>query len=142
MLVEFIGSPCLEGKQDDIESKLRVFLKQLLESEIGCSLTHTEISDLQVIVCFDSAITDACCVRHNTESNKFLIKLSKRSFQMLGNVLAHELCHVIQMLNGSLVPILEGDGVAIWKGERFELSKIKHNKRPWEMEAKSFAYKK
>ncbi|MEZ8383264.1 hypothetical protein [Vibrio tasmaniensis] len=89
------------------------------------------------ILC-DSSRVEACCKLKFQTKNQFIVYLSPTSLRNLKEVVAHELCHVFQVLSGSLVLC---DKSVFWHRQEYFVAEIKHRKRPWEKEAMMFAYK-
>ncbi|MGY5842316.1 hypothetical protein ACXHQK_22520 [Vibrio chemaguriensis] len=95
------------------------------------------LSEIRLLVSLDENRNKPCCKPHSTDKRLFKILLSKNSMPHLKEILAHELCHVFQMVSGSLV--IDGENI-IWKGSLYRPAEIKHNKRPWEQEAMLLSY--
>ncbi len=132
----------LEGKsdlklfehRDAIEKSINSIVELLIRDNLVLDVSSIEKLRLSII---DVSDEEASCISHRTDPYRFLIKLSSNSLLNLREVLAHEMCHVAQMLSGKLQP--DGDDV-VWDGKKYVLSEIKSSKRPWEQEAMLFAY--
>ena len=49
-------------------------------------------------------------------------------------VLAHELIHIQQYESGRLIET-DRDSIVIWEGRTYDMRQVKHEDRPWEIEA-------
>ncbi|EKO3618388.1 hypothetical protein M3893_002716 [Vibrio metschnikovii] len=134
MKVEF-SKGFLLNQKELIEREVKSIADALVNSQLLSASVNLESVELLIYLVCDS---EPMCQRHESNHNRFAIVLTKESIGNLKEVLAHEMCHVAQMVSGRLN--IDNDN-AIWEGHFYQLSTIRHCKRKWEQEAKLFAWR-
>ena len=98
-------------------------------------LSEKDLERLHIIV-FDGPNTERSYTKpHSTDPFRYVICLVPEDATALPEVIAHELCHVIQFIQGRLKVFTGRNDALVWEGEVFYLQGRPYSKRPWEKEA-------
>ncbi|TAN71252.1 MAG: hypothetical protein EPN17_02065 [Methylobacter sp.] len=123
--------------REDIKNAIGIYATKLPEIYRGLD---SDVLDNVTIHIVDASNPDdyrqeAFTKKRKLDNSEFIIAISQFNGPTdIRELLAHELCHIAQFLTGMIDDSVGNDSV-IWEGERFVLSSIPHQKRPWEKDA-------
>ncbi|MHB8473804.1 MAG: hypothetical protein ACYDC8_13365 [Gammaproteobacteria bacterium] len=139
MNVEF----CIESEASWIEANglSEKILRTIADLEEDLLVLYEEIDratlhDLSLIVTDGRpADTESSCTRITANPSVFRMRLVPNGHNAIEEIIAHELCHIMQMTAGKLLTISSEPHSVIWKGEKYCVTDLSYRRRPWEQEA-------
>lgn len=100
-----------------------------------CGLDKNDLDRLHITIMDGEEREGSSTTPHVSDPFRFRIKLVAENGVDLAEVIAHELCHFVQLLQGRLKELPGRRDALVWEGQIYDLPGRPYRKRPWEQEA-------
>lgn len=139
MEVKFKHHDQCDSFEDEGRRNLILKITQFLEVSIlklYPSVSSEKLESINLLF-IDSTAAEvgSSCTQNIYDPSSFLIKISFESGHDIVEIIAHELCHVLQHISGKMSSIGDSKEIIKWEGREFNINNIEHSQRPWEIEA-------
>lgn len=102
---------------------------------VYAALSSDDLSQIHIIVVDGSDSGRSATTSDASDRLRYRIKLVPENEVSLAEIIAHELCHVVQFYQGRMKELSGRDGVLDWEGEIYEYRGRPYRDCPWEQEA-------